>query len=59
MIDIIRLLEDLSREINTVMSIDLISRCTHDGQIPVKKILEKEDIDYYINGKTNVGLACL
>jgi NAD-dependent dihydropyrimidine dehydrogenase PreA subunit len=59
MIEVIRLLEDLSEEIDTVMSIDLISKCTQDGQIPVKKILEKEGIGYYINGKTNVGLACL
>lgn len=57
MLEIIKVLKDVSKEIDTVMSVDLISKCTQSGQIPVKKILEKEGIDYYINGKTNVGLA--
>lgn len=57
MLDIIKALKQVSKRINTVMSVDLISKCTKGGKIPVKPILDKEGIGYYINGKTNVGLG--
>ena len=55
--EIYETLKNVSKEINTVMSIDLISKCTENGKIPVKSILDKEGIKYYINGKTCVGLG--
>lgn len=56
-LDIIKTLKEVSKDINTVMSVDLISKCTKDGEIPVKTILDKEGIEYYINGKTCLGLG--
>lgn len=57
MIEVIDVLNSVSECINTVMSVELISKCTNDGKIPVKKILDEEGIEYYINGKTNIGLG--
>lgn len=57
MLDVIRILGEVSGEVDTVMSVDLISKCTEDGRIPVKPVLDREGIEYYINGKTNVGLG--
>ena len=50
-------LEEVSKEIDTVMSIGLISKCTDGGEIPIKTILDTEGLSYYINGKTCVGLG--
>lgn len=57
MIEAIRVIEEVSKEVDTVMSIDLISRCLEDGSIPVKGVLEEAGVSYYINGKTCVGLG--
>lgn len=57
MLDVIRAIEEASKESDTVMSIDLISRCLEDGTVPVKRILDDAGVGYYINGKTCVGLG--
>ena len=57
MLDVIRAIEEVSKEVDTVMSIDLISRCLPDGAVPVKSILDEAGVCYYINGKTCVGLG--
>jgi hypothetical protein len=53
-IRILRLIQDFSREIDTVFSVDIISRCK-DGEIPFKSYLDKAGIGVAINGKTCVG----
>ena len=58
-VPIMKTLEEVAKEIDTVMSIDLISKCTDDGEIPIKTILDNEGIPYYINGKTCLGLGRL
>jgi NAD-dependent dihydropyrimidine dehydrogenase PreA subunit len=54
---VIEAIKMVAEEIDTVMSVDLIVKCDKDGNIPVKSILDKHDVSYYINGKTNVGLG--
>lgn len=56
-LEVIEAIRRASEEIDTVMSVDLIVKCDRDGGIPVKPILDREGIGYYINGKTNVGLG--
>jgi len=56
-LDIIRTLDEVAKEINTVLSVDLMTKCTENGEIPVMDILDKAGVEYYINGKTNVGLG--
>jgi len=58
-VPIMNTLEIVSKDIDTVMSIEVISKCTDEGEIPIKTILDDADIDYYINGKTCVGLGKL
>jgi NAD-dependent dihydropyrimidine dehydrogenase PreA subunit len=59
MLDVIQTLDEVAGEIGTVMSVDLITRCTEEGEIPIKETLDEAGVDYYINGKTNVGLGRL
>ena len=53
---IIDALMEVSKEIDSVFSIDVISRCK-DGKIPFKPVLEKAGYSVMINGKTNIGLG--
>lgn len=55
--DILTSLKELSEKIDTVFSLDCISRVEPDGLLAVENILLDLGIPYYINGKTNVGLG--
>jgi NAD-dependent dihydropyrimidine dehydrogenase PreA subunit len=57
MLKILKTVKSVAQKINTVMSIEIISKCTENGKIPIIKTLEKEKITIYINGKTNIGLG--
>jgi hypothetical protein len=57
MLQVLKTVKKVSRELNTVISVDLITKCYGDGSIPIIPILDREGIQYYINGKTNVGLG--
>ena len=52
-------LREVAKEIDTVMSIDLITKCTDSGANPIISTLDREGISHYINGKTCVGLGKL
>ncbi|MBW2146391.1 MAG: ferredoxin family protein [Deltaproteobacteria bacterium] len=47
----------VAMEIDTVFSGDIIARVEPDGQIPTVEALERLEIPVYINGKCNVGLG--
>jgi ferredoxin len=53
----IRALENVANEIETVFSVGCISRVKLNGQIPVKTLLDETATFYRLNGKTNVGLG--
>lgn len=55
--DILKVLEDVSKKIDTVFSLCLASRLKDDEIIPTKEILDELAIWYAPNGKTNVGLG--
>ena len=55
-VEVMKTLEDVSRKVNTVFSVGIISRC-RNGEIPVKLILDKTGIKTYINGKVNLGFG--
>jgi NAD-dependent dihydropyrimidine dehydrogenase PreA subunit len=56
-VSVFRKVEEVSREINTIFSVGLISTVEEDGTIPVKDLLEREGIPVASRGKTNVGLG--
>ena len=55
-VEVIETLKELAKQVGTVFSVDIISKC-RDGAILVKPLLEEAGIEVRINGKTNVGLG--
>jgi NAD-dependent dihydropyrimidine dehydrogenase PreA subunit len=55
-IGVLRVLQEVAKEIETVFSVDIINRCK-DDQIPFKSLLDRAGIEVAVNGKTCVGLG--
>jgi NAD-dependent dihydropyrimidine dehydrogenase PreA subunit len=55
-LEILKTLKEAAKEIDTVLSIDIINKCK-GATIPVLPMLEEAGIKIRINGKTNVGLG--
>lgn len=55
--EVFRVIREISGEIQTVFSLDLISKVSSDGSIPIQKEAEKAGIQCSVNGKVNVGLG--
>jgi NAD-dependent dihydropyrimidine dehydrogenase PreA subunit len=55
-LEILRLLKEVSREVETVFSLCVISRC-RDFEIPFRSRMLEAGFQPRINGKTNVGLG--
>ncbi len=55
-IGILRIIQDISKEIETVFSVNIINRC-QNGRIPFKLMLGEAGIEVAINGKTCIGLG--
>jgi len=55
-VDVLELLQKVSKEINSVFSVCVISKCK-EGKIPILPVLEKAGFKPRINGKTNMGLG--
>ena len=55
--EVINALEVVSQKVDTVFSLACINRADPDGSYPLRKMLDKMGIPYYINGKQNVGLG--
>src|SRR5262245_15416983 len=53
---IMRKIKELSHEVETVISIDVSTRCGDAGDEPLREILEREGYPTY-RGKTNLGLG--
>ncbi len=54
---VVRRLEEVSLQINTIFSVGVISTVDEDGTIPAKTLLEREGIAVASRGKTNIGLG--
>jgi len=50
-------LREITRKMNTVVSVCNINRADPDGSYPLRKKLDELGIPYYINGKQNAGLG--
>jgi NAD-dependent dihydropyrimidine dehydrogenase PreA subunit len=55
--DVINALQAVTPTVNTVFSVDLISRIEPDGAIPVKELLDSLGVAVRPNTKTNLGLG--
>lgn len=55
--EVMRTLKEVSQEIDTVCSVDFITRLEPDSEVPTERILSEIGAPYSINGKNNVGLG--
>jgi NAD-dependent dihydropyrimidine dehydrogenase PreA subunit len=55
--DVITTLQEVAKEVDTVISVEVINRADPDGSYPLKKLLGELNIPYRINGKQTVGLG--
>jgi hypothetical protein len=55
--EFLQALQKIQKEIDTVMSIGVSSRCLPDGTIPHAEWVKKAGYNLSPNGKTNVGLG--
>ena len=55
--DYLRILETVKKEIDTVFSVGVASRCLPDGTAPHQKWVEEAGYTLSPNGKTNLGLG--
>jgi hypothetical protein len=50
-------IRELAAEVDTVFSLDLITRFDDDGSVPVLPVLDRMGIHYRPNSKINLGLG--
>ena len=55
--DALRALQEAAKKVNTVFTVEVITKVTPDGEIPIKPVLEDMGIWYSLNSKNNVGIG--
>ena len=55
--DLLQTLETVQRELDTVISVGVASKCLADGSIPHEAWVKKAGCTLSLNGKTNIGLG--
>ena len=55
--EFLQALEKVSKEVDTVISVGVASKCLPDGSIPHEEWVEKPGYKLSVNGKTNIGLG--
>jgi hypothetical protein len=53
---VLRMIREVSREVDTVISVGVSTRCGGGGEEPLREILEREGYPTY-RGKTNLGMG--
>ena len=51
------MLEEVQKQIDTVLSVGVASRCPADGTIPHEAVVARAGYKLSPNGKTNLGLG--
>ena len=55
--EVLEVIKKAAEKIDTVFSLEIISKVPPKGEIPIIPILEKLGYEYSINSKNNVGLG--
>ena len=55
--EFLRTLESIQKEVDTVISVGIASKCLPDGTIPHEEWVQKAGYKFSANGKTNIGLG--
>jgi hypothetical protein len=53
----VRALQACTKKVHTVFTVEVITKVTPDGQVPIKPVLEETGIWYSINSKNNIGIG--
>ena len=53
----IRALQEAAKKVNTVFTVEVITKVTPEGEVPIKQVLEDMGVWYSINSKNNVGIG--
>lgn len=56
-IPILQAIKNVTKNIDTVFSLDICSRVAEDGSIPTEELVKQAGYVPSLNGKTNVGLG--
>ena len=54
--EILDVLQEVSKEVDTTITVECINRADPDGSYPLRKLLDEMGIPYYINGKHQESL---
>lgn len=55
--EVLRILKRVSKEVDTVVTLDIGSMWEPDGSLPAERIAEEAELRIRPNGKTNLGLG--
>jgi ferredoxin len=55
--EFLQALEKVTKEVDTVISVGVASKCLPDGTIPHEEWVKKAGYKHSVNGKTNIGLG--
>ena len=55
--EVLRTVQEVEQEIDTVVSVGIASKCRPDGSIPHEEWVYKAGFSLSVNGKTNLGLG--
>jgi hypothetical protein len=53
----LKALEDAAGKVDTVFTVEVITKVTQAGEVPIKAVLEEAGYWYSINSKNNMGLG--
>jgi hypothetical protein len=53
----IRALQDAAKKVETVFTVEVITKVTPKGEVPIKSVFEDMGIWYSINSKNNIGIG--
>ena len=53
----LKALQEAADKVDTVFTVEVITKVTPDGEVPIKAVLEEAGFWYSINSKNNLGLG--
>ncbi len=53
----LKALQEAADKVDTVFTVEVITKVTPDGEVPIKAVLEESGFWYSINSKNNLGLG--
>jgi hypothetical protein len=55
--EVLRALKKVAEEVNTVFTIEVITKVTPRGEVPIKEVFDRMGIWYSLISKNNLGLG--